>query len=181
MKTARELYLPEPGSPHWVPRGEPPGGLLYLAWGRRYYGRDPIPQRLHHGWTYMVVLAGHPLLLAGEQRRKLSPGSLIVAGPDVPYGPVAKPLPRQRERRPGRWQSASPAEDRNRSPLKESLARDAGDPASQSQPHPHISALIENAPPIQTQQQPDNRPPFSPLRGAPWRDQPAQQLGSDLP
>ena len=91
MKTARELYLPEPGSPHWVPRGKPPGGLLYLAWGRRYYGRYPIPQRLHHGWTYMVVLAGHPLLLAGEQRRKLSPGSLIVAGPDVPYGWTDKP------------------------------------------------------------------------------------------
>lgn len=86
MQTAREIYLPEPGSPHWIPPGPPPGGLLYLAWGRRFYGRYPIPLRVHHGWTYMVVLSGHPLLLAGDQRQRTLRGSLIVAGPDVPYG-----------------------------------------------------------------------------------------------
>ena len=86
MKAAREIYLPEPGSPHWIPPGFPPGGLLYLAWGRRFYGRYPIPLRVHHGWTYMVVLSGHPILLAGDKRQRTSRGSLIVAGPDVPYG-----------------------------------------------------------------------------------------------
>lgn len=34
----------------------------------------------------MVVLSGHPLLLAGDKRQRTSRGSLIVAGPDVPYG-----------------------------------------------------------------------------------------------
>ena len=86
MKPIREIYLPEPGSPHWLPGGEPPGGLLYLAWGRRFYGRYPIPLRRHHGWTYMVVLSGHPVLLAGDRQQRTSRGSLIVAGPDVPYG-----------------------------------------------------------------------------------------------
>lgn len=86
MKTARGLYLPEPGSPHWLPGGKPSGGLLYLAWGRRFYGRYPIPRRLHHGWTCMAVLSGHPVLLVGESTRRTAPGSLIVAGPDVPYG-----------------------------------------------------------------------------------------------
>ena len=86
MKAPREFYLPGPGSPHWLPGGETPGGLLYLAWGRRFYGRHPIPLRLHRGWTCMVVLSGHPVFLVGEQKRRTSPGSLIVAGPDVPYG-----------------------------------------------------------------------------------------------
>lgn len=86
MKPARGFYLPEPGSPHWLPQGEPAGGLLYLAWGRRFYGRYPIPLRLHHGWTYMVVLSGHPTLLVGDSMRRTATGSLIVAGPDVAYG-----------------------------------------------------------------------------------------------
>lgn len=86
MKAARGLYLPERGAPHWLPGGDPPGGLLYLAWGRRFYGRHPIPLRLHHGWTYMAVLTGHPQFLVGDKRHRTSPGSLIVAGPNVPYG-----------------------------------------------------------------------------------------------
>lgn len=86
MKALREFYPPGPGSPHWLPGGETPGGLLYLAWGRRFYGRHPIPLRLHRGWTCMVVLSGHPVFLVGEHTRRTGPGSLIVAGPDVPYG-----------------------------------------------------------------------------------------------
>ncbi len=91
MKAAREFYLPEPGSPHWLPAARPPGGLIYLAWGRRFYGRYPIPLRLHHGWTYMVVLSGQPVFLAGDRRHRTVPGSLIVAGPDVPYGWTDRP------------------------------------------------------------------------------------------
>lgn len=86
MKPARELYLPGPGAPHWLPGGPPPGGLLYLGWGRRFYGRHPIPLRRHHGWTCMVVLAGQPEFLAAARRHPTRRGSLIVAGPDVPYG-----------------------------------------------------------------------------------------------
>lgn len=85
-KAARELYLPGPGSAHWLPTGHPPGGLLYLGWGRRFYGRHPIPLRLHHGWTCMVVLSGQPEFLAAGRRHRARRGSLIVAGPDVPYG-----------------------------------------------------------------------------------------------
>lgn len=85
-KAVREVYLPGPGAPHWLPPGRPPGGLLYLGWGRRQYGRHPIPLRLHHGWTCMVILAGQPEFLAAEQRHRTRRGSVIVAGPDVPYG-----------------------------------------------------------------------------------------------
>lgn len=86
MKAARELYLPAPGSPHWQPGGTPPGGLLYVAWGRRFYGRHPIPLRLHHGWTCMVVLSGQPVFLAADRRHVTRRGTVILAGPDVPYG-----------------------------------------------------------------------------------------------
>jgi AraC-like DNA-binding protein len=86
MKTARELYLPAPGSAHWQPGGTPPGGLLYLGWGRRFFGRHPIPLRLHHGWTCMAVLSGQPVFLAANRRHVTRRGSIILAGPDVPYG-----------------------------------------------------------------------------------------------
>lgn len=85
-KAMREVYLPGPGAPHWVPPGQPPGGLLYLGWGRRFYGRHPIPLRQHHGWTCMVVLSGQPEFLAARRRHGTRRGSVIVAGPDVPYG-----------------------------------------------------------------------------------------------
>jgi AraC-like DNA-binding protein len=82
----RGLVLPVPGAPHWQPPGPPPGGLLYLAWGRREYGRHPIPTRRHEGWTYMLVVSGHPVLLVGARERRVRPGDLIVAGPELPYG-----------------------------------------------------------------------------------------------
>ncbi len=85
-KAAREIYLPGPGAPHWLPPGQPAGGLLYLGWGRRFYGRHPIPLRVHHGWTCMVVLSGQPEFLAARRRHGTQRGSVIVAGPDVPYG-----------------------------------------------------------------------------------------------
>lgn len=86
MNRRREIISPAPGSPNWLPSGKPPGGLLYLGWGRRHYGRHPIPSRMHDGWTYTVITSGHPTLIAGNDRRRLAPGSLLVAGPDVPLG-----------------------------------------------------------------------------------------------
>ena len=86
MRAERGLYLPEPGSPHWIGPAPRPCDLLYLAWGRRYYGRHPIPVRLHHGWSYLAVVQGTPTLIAGSRRIETKPGTVIMAGPDVPYG-----------------------------------------------------------------------------------------------
>lgn len=91
MKPRREFFLPGPGSPHWLPAGDAPGGLLYLAWGTRRYGENPIPQRVHHGWTYMAVLSGRPVLLVGNRREAIQHGGLVIAGPDVPYGWIDDP------------------------------------------------------------------------------------------
>lgn len=91
MKAARELFLPGAAAPHWLSTAPPQGALLYLAWGRRHYGRHPIPLRLHHGWTCMVVLEGRPTFLAGTRKLPAARGTIIVAGPDVPYGWTDKP------------------------------------------------------------------------------------------
>lgn len=86
MKTAREFVLPPLGAPHWLSSEDPPGGLLYLAWGRRHYGCNPIPLRLHHGWSYLAVMAGRPTFLWENRKQVLRTGDLVVAGPDLPYG-----------------------------------------------------------------------------------------------
>lgn len=86
MNPLREIVIPTSGSPHWLNTGEPLGGLVYLSWGHRRYGQHPIPLRVHDGWTYTVITEGHPLLVVGNTRRRLAPGSLVMAGPDVPMG-----------------------------------------------------------------------------------------------
>ncbi|MEI8293737.1 MAG: AraC family transcriptional regulator [bacterium] len=86
LNVRREIYLPGPESPHWLQSGKPAGGLLYLAWGHRDYGANPIPQRLHHGWTYMAVMSGNPSLQIGNRNHTAGPGQLIIAGPDIPFG-----------------------------------------------------------------------------------------------
>lgn len=91
MKVRRETISPAPGSPNWTPLPESQEGLLYLGWGTRQYGKHPIPVRMHDGWTYTIVMSGHPTLVIGDKRRPLSPGSLVLAGPDVPFGWEDKP------------------------------------------------------------------------------------------
>lgn len=86
MEVRREIVRPGAGAPHWIPEGGNPGGLCYLGWGRRQYGREPIPLRFHDGWTYVLVTAGNPVLLAGRRRLRTAPGTLLVVGPDLCYG-----------------------------------------------------------------------------------------------
>ena len=85
-KTRREIILPAAGASYWKSLGQPSHGLLYLGWGTRRYGKNPIPLRLHNGWTYTVITAGNPILRAGESRKKLPAGTVVLAGPDVPFG-----------------------------------------------------------------------------------------------
>lgn len=85
-KTRREIILPAAGASYWKSLGLPLHGLLYLGWGTRQYGKNPIPLRVHEGWTYTVITAGNPVLKAGDSRKKLSAGTVVLAGPDVPFG-----------------------------------------------------------------------------------------------
>jgi len=65
--------------------------LLYLSWGSRWMGDQPIPQAMHDGWVYAVILDGAPDAVVGGVRVRTKPGSVIIFHPDCAYGWVDKP------------------------------------------------------------------------------------------
>jgi AraC-like DNA-binding protein len=60
--------------------------LLYLAWGRRQYGRHQIPVSRHPGWHYVLVNRGKPTLVFENRRKVLGPGEFLVIDPDCASG-----------------------------------------------------------------------------------------------
>jgi AraC-like DNA-binding protein len=82
----RQLYLPPAGRPRWVCPESMPLDLRYLSWGKRQFGRNPIPVSLHHGWVYFLVGQGNPALqmLSGTFRAQPRQGLLV--GPDCASG-----------------------------------------------------------------------------------------------
>lgn len=86
MQRARRLVLPPPGFPNWIPTGDTPGNLVYLAWGKRLFGRHPIERTRHDGWIYAVVVSGTPILQLRNELRQLRPGDLLIIGPDSESG-----------------------------------------------------------------------------------------------
>lgn len=85
MGKPRKSQLP-PEAANWHPEEEPPGGLLYLGWGNRFYGKHPITPSSHEGWTYMVILEGTPTLVTNAGSRRMSAASLLLIGPDIAHG-----------------------------------------------------------------------------------------------
>ncbi len=86
MPITRRLVLPPPGFPHWLPEGDPPGGLLYLAWGRRQFGQHPIESTRHDGWIYAAIRSGSPRILLERDSRLLNAGDIVLIGPDAIVG-----------------------------------------------------------------------------------------------
>ena len=60
--------------------------LLYLSWGLRWMGDNPISSAMHDGWAYSVVLEGSPTILINGVSRKTKPGTVIIFHPDCAYG-----------------------------------------------------------------------------------------------
>ncbi len=80
------LHLPPPGRPRWVC---PPGArldLLYLGWGKRRFGPNPIPPSRHPGWVYFLVHSGNPVLCMENRKLRLAPGRIVIVGPDCASG-----------------------------------------------------------------------------------------------
>jgi AraC-like DNA-binding protein len=88
MKRAydRKIHLFPADRPRWLNSGKEGGSLAYLAWGDRFFGRDPIPVYLHHGWSYTVILQGHPVLRLDRGNVPLKAGDAVLIGPDCPMG-----------------------------------------------------------------------------------------------
>ncbi len=92
----RRLLLPPKGRPHWHAAQTSTFDLLYLSWGYRWYGNEPIEPSLHEGWHYFVVLEGSPTLLIQGRKLKTHPGFVCIAHPDCPVGHIDLPKSRCR-------------------------------------------------------------------------------------
>ncbi len=82
----RRLYLPPAGRPRWLPFNPDAWDLLYLSWGRRWFGDSPIPVAMHDGWVYVAILEGTPTLVTGDGLVEMRTGSILVIHPDCAYG-----------------------------------------------------------------------------------------------
>ena len=83
---SRKIHLFPVDRPRWLnPRSEGQS-LQYLAWGDRFFGRDPVPVYLHEGWSYTVILQGTPILLLDRDQIKLKACEAFLIGPDCPMG-----------------------------------------------------------------------------------------------
>lgn len=82
----KALYLPPPGRPRWVCPRNAQLDLLYLAWGHRQYGVNPIPVSRHPGWHYGLVTRGNPRLMLENEEQELETGDFFVIDPDCASG-----------------------------------------------------------------------------------------------
>ena len=82
------LCFPPPGDSRWVCPESAQLDLLYLAWGRQRYGRNPIPVTHHSGWRYMLVNHGNPTLVLEDHQEILSPGDFLIVAPECASGLV---------------------------------------------------------------------------------------------
>lgn len=80
------MYLPSKDRSFWqAPEGS---GLplSYLAWGRRDFSGERIPVSRHDGWVCVLIEEGQPVLRMEKEKIKLSPGCLVLMGPDCAFG-----------------------------------------------------------------------------------------------
>lgn len=82
----RQIFLPPQGRPRWQPRDPAGWELLYLGWGRRWFGDNPIPPAMHEGWVYCAILEGTPRAVINGAARKTGAGHVFIFHPDCAYG-----------------------------------------------------------------------------------------------
>ena len=88
----RALHLPPPGRPRWVCPDTAALDLLYLGWGRRRFGPNPIPPSRHPGWVCFFIGAGRPVLQLEGAPLATHAGQVLVVGPDCVSGWTDTPL-----------------------------------------------------------------------------------------
>lgn len=68
----------------WIGHQEfPESELVYLAWGKRRYGIQPIPLSDNTGWNYTVVLSGAPTVHADSEELRMRAGELAILSPEL--------------------------------------------------------------------------------------------------
>lgn len=82
----KRLYLPSRDRSFWQTPTAFPSRLAYLAWGRRDFRNDAIPQSQHDGWVTVLVEEGSPTLKVAAEKIRLGPGALVLIGPECSFG-----------------------------------------------------------------------------------------------
>ncbi len=68
----------------WIGHQEfPESELVYLAWGKRRYGVQPIPLSDNTGWNYTVILSGSPTVHADAAELRMRAGELAILSPEL--------------------------------------------------------------------------------------------------
>ena len=60
--------------------------LLYLGWGRRYHGKNPVPRLNHPGWLYTLILEGSPTYQLDEKEILVKPFTFLIIDPECSVG-----------------------------------------------------------------------------------------------
>ncbi len=77
--------MPPSGSyPRWMESSSQ--DLMYLGWGERQFGVEPVPLHSNGGWVYWVVTEGEILVEFTESSRRFGPGTGMITGPDLAFG-----------------------------------------------------------------------------------------------
>jgi AraC-like DNA-binding protein len=82
----KSLYLPRKDRSFWQAEEGKELALLYLAWGRRDFAQEYLPPCMHEGWVCVLIEEGRPEMLVRGERIQLRRGSLVLIGPDCPFG-----------------------------------------------------------------------------------------------
>ena len=75
---------PPPGRPSWGGSDDLP--LLYLGWGRRDFGRDPLAVHYDLGTNYYVLLDGEIVVSTGKERRLVRGPTALLFDPECAFG-----------------------------------------------------------------------------------------------
>lgn len=82
----RHLYLPTKDRSFWQVEAQSDLPLAYLAWGRRDFSCEFLPECLHEGWVCTLIEEGKPVMIIKGQRIELAPRQLVFIGPDCSFG-----------------------------------------------------------------------------------------------
>lgn len=81
---AKVTVHPPPGHPSWGGQGNLP--LIYLGWGRRDFGRNPLPVHYDRGTNYFILVSGEIVLSVGGERMTVQGPTAILIDSDCPFG-----------------------------------------------------------------------------------------------
>lgn len=82
----RYFYFPNKDRSHWQPDSEADLPLTYLAWGRRDFSQEFLPECRHEGWVCTIVEEGNPTMQIRGEAVQLAPRQMIFIGPDCSFG-----------------------------------------------------------------------------------------------